>query len=434
MILKRCYYLHDIGDPIVGIYLHGFSDASKVAFGACIYMKAVAKSGNVNMSLVTAKSRVAPIRKNLTIPRLELLGNFILAKLMKVVNKAISEEVNVDGHFCWSDSMVTLAWIKSTKREFKVFVKNRVEKIRENVKPSSWNYCHTTNNPADLITRFNPGNNSEVQLWREGPPQLKYGNSLHNGLDIIKKDDENRMIVAQKFEYDDNDIKVLLNTVELKNEYCKEAIITLNNCELGLLGSDYNGNPMSAIEQNNLFVTTHHKGSYLNKANRIEICCKDISSLIDIEKYSTLRRLMRVTCWILRFVRNVRINKDRTLTKYISTDETRYAHKLWLKVNQRQLLKNENYENIRCALNLVEEDGLIRAHGRIQRANLPDEVRKPIMLERKHKMSELILWDCHHRVKHNGVRQTLVEFQLQYWVTKSKSFVKKILYNCVICR
>ena len=263
---------------------------------------------------------------------------------------------------------------------------------------------------------------------------MKYGNSLHNGLDIIKKDDENRMIVAQKFEYDDNDIKVLLNTVELKNEYCKEAIITLNNCELGLLGSDYNGNPMSAIEQNNLFVTTHHKGSYLNKANRIEICCKDISSLIDIEKYSTLRRLMRVTCWILRFVRNVRISKDRTLTKYISTDETRYAHKLWLKVNQRQLLKNENYENIRCALNLVEEDGLIRAHGRIQRANLPDEVRKPIMLERKHKMSELILWDCHHRVKHNGVRQTLVEFQLQYWVTKSKSFVKKILYNCVICR
>ena len=44
------------------------------------------------------------------------------------------------------------------------------------------------------------------------------------------------------------------------------------------------------------------------------------------------------------------------------------------------------------------------------------------------------MWECHRRVKHNGVRETLVEFQAQYWVTKSKSFVKKILYRCTLCR
>ena len=98
-------------------------------------------------------------------------------------------------------------------------------------------------------------------------------------------------------------------------------------------------------------------------------------------------------------------------------------------------MNNEKYENIKCALNLIgEKDGIIRAFGRIQRANLPDEIRKPIMLERNHKLAELILWECHRRVKQNGVRETLVEFQAQYWVTKSKSFVKKILYRCTLCR
>ena len=56
------------------------------------------------------------------------------------------------------------------------------------------------------------------------------------------------------------------------------------------------------------------------------------------------------------------------------------------------------------------------------------------MLERSHRLSELILLDCHERVKHNGVRETLVEFQSQYWVTRGKSFVKKILYRCTLCR
>ena len=106
-----------------------------------------------------------------------------------------------------------------------------------------------------------------------------------------------------------------------------------------------------------------------------------------------------------------------------------------MKVNHRLLLKNTKYEDIKCSLNLVKNsDGIIRAHGRIQLANLPEETRKPIMLERSHRLSELILLDCHERVKHNGVRETLVEFQSQYWITRGKSFVKKILYRCTLCR
>ena len=108
------------------------------------------------------------------------------------------------------------------------------------------------------------------------------------------------------------------------------------------------------------------------------------------------------------------------------------ALKYWIKVNQNILVKGDKYEDIRCSLNLVkDEDDMIRAYGRIQLAKIPDERLRPIMLERSHRLAELILWDCHFRVKHNGVRETLNEFQSQYWVTRSKSFVKKILNRCV---
>ena len=32
------------------------------------------------------------------------------------------------------------------------------------------------------------------------------------------------------------------------------------------------------------------------------------------------------------------------------------------------------------------------------------------------------------------MRESLVEFQSQYWVTRVKRFLKKILYRCTLCR
>ena len=58
-------------NPIKRRFLHGFTDASEKAYGACVYLKTVTRSGNINVSLVTAKSRVAPVKKKCTIPRLE---------------------------------------------------------------------------------------------------------------------------------------------------------------------------------------------------------------------------------------------------------------------------------------------------------------------------------------------------------------------------
>ena len=75
IIIDRCYSIIEINDPVTSRILHRFSDASELAYGACIYLKTVKRLGNVDVCLVTSKSRVVPINKKYTIPRLELLGN-----------------------------------------------------------------------------------------------------------------------------------------------------------------------------------------------------------------------------------------------------------------------------------------------------------------------------------------------------------------------
>ncbi|XP_072402519.1 uncharacterized protein [Diabrotica undecimpunctata] len=62
------------------IEMHGFCDASEVAYGAAIYIRSVDKKGNIFIDLLCAKSKVAPVKK-LSIPRLELSGALILSRL-----------------------------------------------------------------------------------------------------------------------------------------------------------------------------------------------------------------------------------------------------------------------------------------------------------------------------------------------------------------
>ena len=122
---------------------------------------------------MTSKSRIVPLNKSITIPRLELLGNFILSNLIRSVYNSLSEEIFIEELISCTDSFISLLWIKVVNQEFKLFVQNRVIKIRESVKPSLWNYCNTKENPADKITRFRPHDLSSNSLWWEGPFFLK---------------------------------------------------------------------------------------------------------------------------------------------------------------------------------------------------------------------------------------------------------------------
>ena len=66
------------------VKLVGFSDASRTAYSAVIYVYIYDADGNCNSNLLIAKSKVAPV-KTLSILRLELCSATLLAKLMSSV-------------------------------------------------------------------------------------------------------------------------------------------------------------------------------------------------------------------------------------------------------------------------------------------------------------------------------------------------------------
>ncbi|GFX07325.1 integrase catalytic domain-containing protein [Trichonephila clavipes] len=72
------------------VQIHTFSDASQKAYGAAAFLR-VKHKDRVSVDLVTSKSRVAPL-KRLSLPRLELMGALLAARLAKEVKKILDQK------------------------------------------------------------------------------------------------------------------------------------------------------------------------------------------------------------------------------------------------------------------------------------------------------------------------------------------------------
>ena len=126
--------------------LIGFCYASKKAYAAVVYIKA----GNGPARFIASKTRVSPANKEQTIPRLELLSSVLLARLLNSVEVALRPELQLQKPICFTDSRVTLYWIKGVEKDWKQFARNRVTEICKLVPPAHWNHCPGKDNPADL--------------------------------------------------------------------------------------------------------------------------------------------------------------------------------------------------------------------------------------------------------------------------------------------
>ena len=152
-------------EAINEIELHTFGDASGQGVAATV-IAVVRQASGTSQGLVAAKSRLA--KKNLTIPRLELVSAHMATNLVHNVREALVG-FPMNQVFGWLDSTVALHWIRGGG-DFKQFVGNRVRKIQEK-DYIQWNHVPTQENPADLGSRG--GKVSETdRLWWEGPEWL----------------------------------------------------------------------------------------------------------------------------------------------------------------------------------------------------------------------------------------------------------------------
>ena len=116
-------YCFKYNDAVKTCELHRFCDALESAYAAVVYLKSENESGEVHLALIAAKAKVAPVKRQ-TIPRLELCGALILARLLRHCAKVL--KVNLESVYAWLDSLVVLSWLSGNPRRFKTFVGNRV--------------------------------------------------------------------------------------------------------------------------------------------------------------------------------------------------------------------------------------------------------------------------------------------------------------------
>ena len=99
-IIKFRRYAFTLKNLVTRVELHGFCDSSKLVYCAVIYLRVISQSGT-NTFFLTAKNKVAPL-KEISIPRLELLGCVLLANLIQDVRSALDSSVVVNETFCRS--------------------------------------------------------------------------------------------------------------------------------------------------------------------------------------------------------------------------------------------------------------------------------------------------------------------------------------------
>ena len=332
--------------------LHVFADASERAFGAVSYLK-VKTDSTISVSFIIAKSRLAPIKGALTIPKLELQAAVIATRLKETILQRL--QIPDGCIYLLSDSKTVLKYINNEHRRFPTFVMHRVNEIRLNSPKDSWRFVPGLKNPADHCTRYT--NFSDLQSltnWLNGPEFLHQPSFDYDSFTDNQFDESN----------DENDEETDVST-------SATAILTSG--------------------------TT--------------------SNVVDWKRFSSFTRLIRTIAWILKFKnrwlskhRNLQCYNETS--DQLSANDVQHAVASLCKLAQVETF-NSMPSKIISDNNLIplrpffSNDALLRVGGRLKNASILNDEKHQIILPQKHLLSNLIVQHYHVTNFHAGREHTL---------------------------
>ena len=391
--IPRCY-TPDGWSCIKNISLHVFGDASPKAYGACVYLVCEMPDSSKVVSLVIAKSRLAPLKSRstsstlaggLTVPRLELMAGLLTSRLLVFARNALNLPDRTE-FTCYSDSKIALAWIQGDLRRWQPFVANRVKDILKAAPASRWKYCPTDMNPADLLTRgVSADELVNSKSWINGPDFL-----LDANLD-------------ESPEYFDT-------TEEARHIPHTLAVFT----------------------------------------------SQEKTAIFDIERWGSFSKAIRVVTWVNRFMHKFMLKHgEKFYPKFLDSipdmpaDELSFDELQRAKLDLFRDVQRKVYSQETTALKegksqpssstlskfsiFLDEDGLLRLKGRIQFSNLSYGEKHPLIIPKGH-LTLLLVRFYHIKLQHAGVATMLTSLRNEYWLVGGRLIAKQVKKACIPCQ
>ncbi|XP_053692165.1 uncharacterized protein LOC128740628 [Sabethes cyaneus] len=362
----------------VSAEIHGFCEASEKAYGACLYLRCTSVDGNVEVSLITSKSRVAPIddaakkRKRISIPRLELTSALVCSHLFEKVIQAIN--LPIQSYF-WTDSMITKCWLSSPPSRWNIFVANRVSEIQHITRSGVWNHISGAENPADVLSRgMTPDQLVSHQIWWQGPSWLR-----------------------------------------LEKEYWPRTV---------------------KIHVDGLDPTILEEKTTVSMAVQI----MPPSSIFTLR--SSLTDLVRIVALLLRFKFNCTHRHSRKFgfVTYQEKEDARHqlislAQRESFEEDIEEIKRNGEVKSSSRIKSLTPRviDGLLLVGGRLRNAQISVGRMHPIILSSSHPLTALIVTHYHRNLLHAGPQLVLSSLRERYWPLSARNLVRKIIHKCIQC-
>ncbi|XP_071827786.1 uncharacterized protein [Apostichopus japonicus] len=162
------------------------------------------------------------------------------------------------------------------------------------------------------------------------------------------------------------------------------------------------------------------------------------SDVIDCKRFSSWRKLIRVTAYVQRFLSHLKLrchkddNASRPETVTLTPSELERAEMYWVQEAQKPLhdqIKKGEYKT----LSPFEEKGIIHVGGRVEKRLVSYDCRHPILLPRQHPISMLITRQT-HEIGHDGVATTAAKVRRKYWIIGVHKLAKTVKHRCVLCK
>ena len=371
--IPRCYYPKSV--TIAYKQLHGFSDASEVAYAGVVYLRLVDTCGSVHTSLVMAKTKVAPIKK-MSIPRLELCGALLLAQLLHHCQTIFGFPIK--DVFAWTDSTVVLNWIVGNPRRFKTFVGNRVSLISDLIAPNRWNHVEGSSNPADCASRgLLPSEILTHELWWGGPQWLQQGMHHWPKLSTLTPNSPSE---------EANEITSHFVAVQ------PQAIFPVDRCS-----------SFTRLQRVTAWILR-----FVSNCGALKRGSPRVSGPI------STRELEQATMYWVSISQATHFTSVREVLKSNTS-----LHKSSPLLSLNPFLDGNN---------------LLRVGGRQRNSQLPYGQRHPLILHAKHAVTKLLIRTEHLRLLHAGPLLTAASLGRRFHIVGGRKAIRSVTRSCVVCR